>query len=392
MRIVSSLAIVLCSLLSAAPAQPQDALTPVIVSPLRPTAFAFQGTDHRRHLVYELTITNTGSATATLQRIEIVDKDAPAKALAVFEGAALLSRLWTPGRAPAATPQIESSGTRLFLADFTMDPDSHVPRTLLHRFHLLASGPPGSPKDETVPYTYTIAPIAVSTDVAVLGPPLAGKGWVVLNGCCEPGDAHRGASLPVNGELHYAQRFAIDWMQLDASARFSRGDGKDVHDYADYGAKVIAVADGTVVETLSSLDDQTVGSLPDPKTITMENVDGNHIVLDLGDGRYAFYAHLQKNSLLVAKGDHVKRGQTLALLGNTGNTSAPHLHFHLMDGPSVLGSSGLPYVIDHFQVAGQLSREQFDKTSIDGVWSGSLAKTLSERSQEFPLDLTIVDF
>ncbi|GGA72112.1 peptidase M23 [Edaphobacter acidisoli] len=392
MRVVSSLAVVLCFLLSTVPAQPQDVLTPVIASPLRPTAFAFQGTDHRQHLVYELTITNTGSAPATLQQIEVVDKDSPAKALAVFEGEALLVRLWTPGRALATTPQIEPNGTRLFLADFTLDGNSHVPHTLLHRFHLLASGPPGSPKDEAVPYTYTIAPIAVSTDIAVISPPLAGEDWVALNGCCEPTGAHRGTGLPVNGEIHYAQRFAIDWMQLDADRRFSHGDGKDVHDYADYGAKVIAVADGTVVETLSNLDDQPVGSLPDPKTITLENVDGNHIVLDLGHGRYAFYAHLQKNSLLVVKGQHVKRGQVLALLGNTGNSSAPHLHFHLMDGPSVLGSSGLPYVIDHFQVAGQLSREQFDKTGIDGEWNEGLDKTSSSRSQEFPLDLTVVDF
>src|SRR5271156_1289703 len=91
--------------------------------------------------------------------------------------------------------------------------------------------------------------------------------------------------------------------------RFILGSGKDVKDYVDYGAKVIAVADGTVVETLSNLDDQVVGQLPDPKTITIENVDGNHIVLDLGHGKYGFYAHLQKNSLLVKKGEHVKRGQ-----------------------------------------------------------------------------------
>jgi hypothetical protein len=162
-----------------------------------------------------------------------------------------------------------------------VEKDSRVPATLLHRFHLLAGGPPGSPKDQTVEQTYTVAPIAVSTDVTALGPPLSGKGWAAFNGCCGPGGAHRSTGLPINGRVHYAQRFAIDWMLLNHDAKFFHGDGKNVNDYADYGASVIAVADSTVVETLSTLDEQVPGQLPDPKTINIENVDGNHIVLDL---------------------------------------------------------------------------------------------------------------
>ena len=373
--------------------QRRDALTPVIVLPLVPTTYAVQGTDEKQHFVYELVITNTGTAAATIQKIEVVGADVPATVLASFEGDGLLRRLRAAGRGPALTAAtIEFSGTRMFLVDFTMDKGSRPPPTLMHRLTLLAAGAPGSPKDEVVPYTYAVAPIAVGAEVTVLGPPLSGKGWVALNGCCEAGAAHRGMGLPVNGQVYFAQRFAIDWMQLNADARFSTGSGKDVKDYVDYGSKVIAVGDGTVVETLSNLDDQVVGMLPDPKTITIENVDGNHIVLDLGHGKYGFYAHLQKGSLLVKKGDHVKRGQALALLGNTGNTSAPHLHFHLMDGASVLGSSGLPYVIDRFSVVGQLSAERFDKTELEGEWSKFLFATPSARTMEFPLDLTVVDF
>jgi hypothetical protein len=371
----------------------EDVLTPVVAAPLVASTQAVLGTDGKQHLVYELVITNAGTATATLETIEVVGADDPAKVLAKFEGAGLLSRLRDAGRGPAITaPQIEFSGTRLFLVDFTLDKGSRVSPTLLHRFHLMAGGQPGAAKDETVAQTYTIAPIAVETDVTVLGPPLAGKGWTVLNGCCEAGGVHRGTGLPVNGQIHYAQRFAIDWIQLGADLRIFHGDEKDVKSYACYGAKVIAVADGTVVETLSTLDDQVPGQLPDPKTITLENVDGNHVVLDLGRGKYAFYAHLQKGSLLVKQGDHVKRGQVLALLGNTGNTSGPHLHFHLMDGISVLGSSGLPYVIDGFEVVGELSSEQFKVSEVQGKWGKDFSAHPSGRKLEFPLDLTVVDF
>jgi hypothetical protein len=373
-------------------AQSHDTLTPVVASPLVLTTYAVEGTDNKQHIVYELVITNTGTATATLQKIEVVSPDASHRVLASFEGAALLAHLRFAGRESITTSKIEFSGTRLLLVDFTLDKDVRAPATLLHRFHVLAAGPPGSAKDETTAQSYTIAPIAVSTDITVLGPPLMGKGWAVFNGCCDPGGVHRGSYMPVNGQIHFAQRFAIDWLLLNADARFFHGDGKNVKDYANYGATIIAVADSTVVETLDRLEDQPPGNLPDPKTITLENVDGNHIVLDLGHGKYAFYAHLQRHSLRVAVGDHVKRGQTLALLGNTGNTSAPHLHFHLMDGTSVLGSSGLPYVFDKFELAGQLSKAQFDASELADGWNKDLYATPSARKLEFPLDLSVVNF
>jgi murein DD-endopeptidase MepM/ murein hydrolase activator NlpD len=97
---------------------------------------------------------------------------------------------------------------------------------------------------------------------------------------------------------------------------------------------VLAVADATVTEVLDELDDQVPGSLPDPATITFANVDGNHFTLDLGQGLYAFYTHLKNGSLRGTKGNRVKRGQELGRLGNSGNTSAPHLHLHVMTTPS----------------------------------------------------------
>ena len=214
--------------------QRRDVLTPVVVAPLVSTTYAVLGTDEKQHFVYELVITNTGTAAATIQKIEVVGADAPATVLASFEGDGLLRRLRTAGRGTALTAAtIEFSGTRMFLVDFAMDKGSPVPATLMHRFTLLAAGPPGSPKDEVVPYTYAVAPIAVGAEVTVLGPPLSGKGWVALNGCCEAGGAHRATSLPVNGQIYFAQRFAIDWMQLNGDARFSTGSGKDVKDYVD---------------------------------------------------------------------------------------------------------------------------------------------------------------
>ncbi|QRV39115.1 M23 family metallopeptidase (plasmid) [Streptomyces californicus] len=70
---------------------------------------------------------------------------------------------------------------------------------------------------------------------------------------------------------------------------------------------------------------------------------GNHVILDLGDGTYAVFAHLRRHSVKVAAGDLVKRGQPVAECGNSGNSAEPHLHFQLMDGPDITSARGLRF-------------------------------------------------
>lgn len=381
------------SLFALACAAATDQLTPLVASPLMATMTPFLGTDGQQHFVYELVVTNTSPTPATLQKITVIDAADPSKVLATFEGDALLSHLHSTGATAEKDATIEFGGTRIFLIDFTLDAAAPIPARLLHQLELLGAASPARQATTPVSLDYTVAPIQVSRKLRVIGPPLAGKHWVVTNGCCEPGGAHRATSLAVNGAIYFAQRFAIDWLRMDDEGRLVTGDPSDVHNYTSYGDNILAVADGTVVSTLNNLDDQKPGTLPDPKTITIENVDGNHVVLDLGDGVYAFYAHMQKRSVLVNVGDHVKRGQVLGKLGNTGNTSAPHLHFHLMNGPSVLGSQGIPYEIDAFELAGEVPAKQFeDATGLDGDWSRGLLTTPSLRKKQFPLDLNIVNF
>jgi murein DD-endopeptidase MepM/ murein hydrolase activator NlpD len=92
--------------------------------------------------------------------------------------------------------------------------------------------------------------------------------------------------------------------------------------------------------------------------MTNETIGGNLIILDIGDSRYAVYAHLQPGSLRVGLGDRVKRGQVLALVGNSGNSTGPHLHFQVVDRNSLLASEGVPYLIDSFEVRGKDKKYQ----------------------------------
>lgn len=133
------------------------------------------------------------------------------------------------------------------------------------------------------------------------------------------------------------------------------------------------------------VDNVPVGSLP---PITIDNIGGNYVVVGLGDGRFAYYAHLQPGSLKVKVGDRVRRGQLLGLVGNSGNTHFPHLHFHIMNSPSPLGSDGLPYEFRAFGSEGTITNEDLITGApavFDPTYSG-------RHTRQLPLDLQSVDF
>ncbi len=373
-------------------AAPDDQFTPVVASTLDPGTAPVLGTDGRWHVVYEIQLTNAKPVPATLQEIRVLDAGNPDRVVAGSAGDDLQHRLRDlTGKTVADSLEIEPFASRLVLVDLSLPSAEEVPASLVHRFLLTGATITGGAT--AGPLDYTAAPYDLSGTPPVLGPPLAGEDWVAINGCCGSDGIHRNTVLPVNGHLADSQRFAIDYMRLDGEGRLVSGDPAVVANYTAYGAEVVAVADATVVATLDTLDDQIPGSLPDPVTITLETVDGNHVVLDLGNGMYAFYAHLQKGSVTVQPGDRVRRGEVLGLLGNSGNTSAPHLHFHLMDGPSVLGSSGLPYTYDAFTLVGHVDTAAFAASdTLEGVWNQDLLPRPEPRTDQYPLDLDILDF
>ncbi|MDQ2699540.1 MAG: M23 family metallopeptidase, partial [Actinomycetota bacterium] len=203
---------------------------------------------------------------------------------------------------------------------------------------------------------FPLATVAVNQqEPIVIGPPLEGPGWLDGSSCCVV-TPHRGAINPINGQLHAPERFAIDYVQLDDTGRFFTGPVDELSSYHFFGANILAVGDGPIVSMRWDLPEQVPGA--NPSGLALEEYGGNHIVQDLGDGHYAFYAHLQPgNPLGVEVGQQLERGEVIALLGNTGNTDSPHLHFHIMDSPLPLASNGLPFRIDEFEYEGRVVSE-----------------------------------
>ncbi|MGH9744624.1 MAG: M23 family metallopeptidase, partial [Candidatus Acidiferrales bacterium] len=163
---------------------------------------------------------------------------------------------------------------------------------------------------------------------------------------------HRRAFIPINGRACISQRFAIDWVQENADGKTYQGDSTDNKNYRAYGAEIHAVADGVVTQTKDGIP-QNIPNQPPVVPITLETVGGNHVIMEIGDGLYAFYAHMQPGSVRVKVGDKVRRGQVLGLLGNSGNSSEPHLHFHISNANSELIAEGLPYAFTSYEMEGK---------------------------------------
>ena len=192
------------------------------------------------------------------------------------------------------------------------------------------------------------APVPVPTGrPVVVGPPLRGRNWVAIN-TPHNVDGHRKALLRVDGWDVVAQRFAIDFARCGWNRKTWRGDRFDNSSYHAYGASVLAVSNGIVSSIKDGIPENAPGDDSRAIEITPDNVAGNYVSVDSGDGRYSFYAHLQPGSLRVEPGAKVRQGDVLGLLGNSGNSTEPHLHFHIGDADSLLGAEGLPYVFDSF--------------------------------------------
>ncbi|MEU0223442.1 M23 family metallopeptidase [Streptomyces sp. NPDC006284] len=184
-----------------------------------------------------------------------------------------------------------------------------------------------------------------------VGPPVTGR-WSALNS-----PANR---TPSHGVHAYGQTYAIDLVaEPEPGARpgfrLLWPPARRNRDFPAFGAPLHAVADGTVVRTDDGQRDHlSRTSLPALLYLMLvegsvremggvRRIVGNHLVLDLGDGTYALYAHVRRGSFAVREGERVRAGQVLARCGNSGNSTEPHVHFQLMDGPDPDTARGVPF-------------------------------------------------
>jgi len=311
--------------------------------------------DGKTHLAYELHITNFGSTELQIKRLEVLGQGKAT--LVQYQGNELAQQVARPGMAQGDKLKLGGGMRAIVYLWVTVDTDAAVPPVLQHRVTVTASGPSGGTesgesKGEIEAKTEGGETRVRRESVLVIGPPLRGGEWLAANG---PGNlsGHRRAVIPLEGSARVPQRFAIDWVQLREDGKTWAGDQLKNESYRAYGADLLAVTDSTVVGVKDGIPENIPGANSRAVPITLETVGGNYVILDLGKGRYAFYAHVKPGTIRVKVGDKVKRGQVIGLLGNSGNSTEPHLHFHIADANAPLSSEGLPFVFDSFELQGK---------------------------------------
>jgi murein DD-endopeptidase len=392
----------------------------------------------RTHLVYELYLANLSPRETTLEAIDVRDPAASETVapLLRLEGRALDAAIQRAGVPVDSSHNHVLQGGQLAIVFVwvTLPEGAPTPSALTHRFsiHVNEHTKPASPAQpqptqgpnangnasgnatatatgnlgggtRTSTGTQVLTVDGVTVGVAahaprVIAPPLEGDGWLAANGP-DNSTGHRRALIALAGQGRIAQRFAIDWIQLYEDGKTWKGNPLKNASYRCYGASALAVADGVVVETRDGIPQNVPGATSRAVPITPETLGGNYVLLDIGQGAYAYYGHLQPGTLKVKKGDTIHRGQALGLVGNSGNSTEPHLHFHIADRNAAIDSEGLPYAFDSFELEAAPNRvtpamkQAGESLAIDTSVMSKLATSPAPvRHDEIPMMNAIVRF
>lgn len=211
------------------------------------------------------------------------------------------------------------------------------------------------------------------TEPVRLALPCTGR-WLVQNS-----PARR---VPSHGTDLFASTYAIDFVGVDERRRTAtRNDWRTFlatepnERFVGFDRPVLAPCDGEVVVVHDGEPDHVArrswSLLPyalgqarrvrgGPATVA-----GNHVGVALADGRCVFLVHLRRGSTRIAVGDHVREGRVLATCGNSGNSTQPHVHLQVTDGPDVTRANGVPVRFRNFREELRGGRRPVDR--VEGV-------------------------
>lgn len=157
-------------------------------------------------------------------------------------------------------------------------------------------------------------------------------------------------------ELNYhviseAEKNAFDMVITNENGNSFKTDGLTNEDYYAFGKELIAPCDGEIVLVVDGIKDNEPGEL-NPVYIP-----GNTVIIKTQNNEHLFFAHFKQHSIIVKQGQKIKQGEVLGLCGNSGNSSEPHLHFHIQNVEDMNIATGVKCYFDEISVNGELKTD-----------------------------------
>ncbi len=298
-------------------------------------------------LVYEMVITNYVSAGYALESVRV---DCGERQFS-YSGETLKNMIRFAGDASATGQSLRIPGGKTAVVFFMLEFKNafQVPASLHHILRFRSQ--------DDVEHVLAAKPLLVESRAPVMvEAPLRGTDWIAGDAVHDsPDAAHRRALLFDHGEAFLAQRYAIDWVRYrivnGAGTTWSGPENRN-SSYFCYDAAIYSMTPGIVTEVLDGIPENVPHSGRIAIDVNFKNAGGNHVVIYMGYGLYAFYAHMRPGTITVKVGDHVSVGENIGRVGNSGNSTEPHLHEHIVNQPSFLAGQGVPYEFAQFEASG----------------------------------------
>ncbi len=337
--------------------------------------------DGSAHLAYELYLTNFSAKRARIATLDIRGVGGAAFA-ATLAGEALKASFVAvgTGNRVAPTDPVLAPGESGVIFVFLNFARARPPQRLANSLAVEIDGEPKTAQTVT-PAALTIS----SRATAVIDSPLAGDHWQAANGPSNT-SIHRRAVIVLNGSARIPERYAIDWVRLGDDGNTFSGDEHQNSSYHAWNLPVTAAADGRIVRAEDGIPENVPHSDKLAIGMTVDNLPGNNVVEEIGPGLFVGYAHFRPGTVAVKPGDKVHCGQLLGRLGNSGNSTEPHLHLQLCDAPSFLACDGVPMAFRQMKLA----RYRIDKHGQTPV--RLVTEATRDAPGEEPLEDALADF
>ncbi|PKA84606.1 uncharacterized protein DUF3887 [Ulvibacter sp. MAR_2010_11] len=178
----------------------------------------------------------------------------------------------------------------------------------------------------------------IDRNITPLALPFKGEWFTVWGGDTKAQNYH---------VISKTQKNAFDFLIIGKNGRSYERSGTRNEDYNAFGQPLYAVCDAEVYDVITGVEDNKPGAMNPAQAL------GNSVTLKTENDEYFVYAHFENETIKVVKGQKVKRGQYLGNCGNSGNSTEPHLHLHIQDGPNVMTSVGVKCYFESLLVNGE---------------------------------------